>query len=766
MKELALGLRLLMGAGRGSRVRFLLMVAGSAVGVGCLAIVLAIPGILAAQDGRKAAREPGCLKDPKRFACLVPEGSSFELIRTDPYGSEPLTRVFLARGGKSVEPPPGLSELPAPGELYLSPRLREVLQQEPGLAQLLPGDERGAIGAQGLAHPDELYAYVGVDHDELEGGSDPVAFFGRKEADWPTVEPSTLDIVRFTLAGVVLLPLAVFLSVCARLSAAARTRRLAALRLLGLSRKGTQRVNAAETVAAALLGAMLGLGLYEVANQLISRVGVPGFKWYPSDGALSLSTALICLVGCPALAWFVGRASARKAAANPLAVRRSAAERAPGKWGLLPLVPGMGIVIAYCVAGVTDNAPRDTSLSSILMPLAVVLVGIGLVMMLPVFSRTISQRVARATGSVSLGLAMRRNEVEPGGALRVATGLVVLVFAASLVQGVLIELDQVSKNTSPVQTYDISLAGTTAERQRAYEEVKGVRGHAVIMQSRSSSDVGRWSPTLEAVVATCEQLRSMVRKAEGCVDGRPLLLWDPQQVATELPEKGARFPFDLRRDGQRRVMHVQVPREVLRYSDDVGLTVFHSGSVLLPPSAVPAHHRPDVATLILLSSSSPDTVRAVLDGIGGVDPTTKVGTPGVVVTSLQQITVVKSLLGIGMVLGLVIGVAAYLVAATDRAVERKPQVTALSLLGARPRTLRAVQVAQVVVPLAVGLALAVVLGKLAESSYLVTGGGAVYWDGAGIPLLLACALGAVAVAAVGALPLVGRRIDPELIRRD
>jgi hypothetical protein len=426
----------------------------------------------------------------------------------------------------------------------------------------------------------------------------------------------------------------------------------------------------------------------------------------------------------------------------------------------------MGIVLAYCVAGVTDNAPRDTSLSSLLMPLAVVLVGIGLVMMLPVFSRTLSQRVARSTDSVSLGLAMRRNEVEPGGALRVATGLVVLVFAASLVQGVLIELDQVSKNTSPVQTYDISLAGTTADRQRAWEQVKGVRGHAVIMHSRSSSDVGRWDTTLEAVVATCEQLRRMVRKAEGCVDGRPMLLWDPKQVATELPMKGARFPFDLRQDGQRRVMHVQVPHEVLQYSDDVGLPVFHSGSVLLPPSAVPADHRPEVATLTLLSSSSPETVRAVLDGIGGVDPTTEVGTPGVVVTSLQQITVVKSLLGIGMVLGLVIGVAAYLVAATDRAVERKPQVTALSLLGARPRTLRAVQVAQVVVPLAVGLALAVVLGKLAESSYLVTGGGAVYWDGAGIPLLLACALGAVAVAAVGALPLVGRRIDPELIRRD
>ncbi|KND45285.1 FtsX-like permease family protein [Streptomyces stelliscabiei] len=766
MKELLLGLRLLLGAGRGSRVRFLLMVGGSAIGVCCLAVVLAIPGILDAQDSRKADRAPDCIREVSRPKCVVSGGDAFELTRRDPYGGEPLTRVFLAAGTKRIEPPPGLPETPAPGELFVSPRLREELQREPALGQLLPGAYVGTISAQGLAHPDELYAYVGVDVDELDGGGRRVTTFGKSYPDIPTVEPSTLDIVRFTLAGVVLLPLAVFLSVCARLSAAARVRRLAALRLLGLSRKGTQRVNAAETVAAALLGAVLGLGAYSIVNQLVSRVGLPGFKWYPSDGALSLSTALVCLVGCPALAWFVGRASASKAAANPLAVRRSAVEKPPGKWGLLPLVPGLGIVAGYCVAGATGHPPRDTALSSILMPLAVVLVGLGLVMLLPVFSRTLAQKVAASTRSVSLGLAMRRNETEPGGALRVATGLVILVFVASLVQGVLIELDQVSKNTSSVQTYDISLAGTSADRQKAWEEVKGVRGHVVVMLSRAPSDADRWAPRLEAVVATCAQVRAMVAKADGCVDGRPMRLWDPAQLQDEVQKPGTSFSFDLRHEGQRRAMEVKVPREVLRFSDDIDIPVFHSGSVLLPPSAIPAGHRPDVATLTLLSSSAPETVRAVLDGIGGVDPTTEVGTPGVVVTSLQQITVVKSLLGIGMVLGLIIGVAAYLVAATDRAVERKPQVTALSLLGARPRTLRTVQVAQVVVPLAVGLALAVVLGKLAESSYLVTGGGAIYWDGAGVPLLLACAVGAVVVAAAGALPLVGRRIDPELIRRD
>ncbi|MCX5263374.1 FtsX-like permease family protein [Streptomyces sp. NBC_00199] len=765
MKELLLGLRLLMGSGRGNRARFLLMAAGSAIGVCCLAVMLAIPGILSAQDARKAAREPDCSNG--LGSCISESGRGLALTRVDPYGNEPLTRIFVAVGDRSITPPPGLSELPEPGQVIVSPRLHDLLRVDTGLAHLLPGRETGVISSEGLSNPDELYAYVGSSREVLKAGGH-LSKFGQAETRFPTVEPSTLDILRFTLAGVVLLPLAVFLSVCARLSAASRMRRLAALRLLGLSRKGTQRVAAAETVAAALLGAVLGLGAYWGVNQMVSRVGLPGFKWYPSDGALSGSTFLVCLVGCPALAWFVGRAGAKKAAANPLAVRRSAVEKPPRLWGLLPLVPGMGIVIGYCVAGATGHAPSETSLSAILMPLAVVLVGAGLVLTLPILSRVLARKVARVTSSLSLGLAMRRNEMESGGALRVATGLVLLVYAASLTQGVLIELDQVSKNTSPVQLYTMTLDGVAPKTEQAMNEVSGVRGHAVLASSWTDPNSEKWSESISAVIATCDQLHRMASVVESCVEGRSARIMIPGYSNNEFSKAGRRFPFQLQNaEGKRRFVTVQVPARTIRYHDDTATQLASSGAVLIPPSALPAGFRPQTrATLALISSSDPDTVRSVLEGIAGVDPTIEVELDGVDAAALQQITVIKTLLAVGMILGLIIGVAAYLVAATDRAVERRPQVTALTLLGARPRTLQAVQVAQVVLPLTVGLVLAVVIGKMAESSYLVTGGGAVFWDGDGVPLLLGAAVGVVVVAALGSLPLVGRRIDPELIRRD
>ncbi|WP_318208625.1 hypothetical protein [Streptomyces sp. SJL17-1] len=73
---------------------------------------------------------------------------------------------------------------------------------------------------------------------------------------------------------------------------------------------------------------------------------------------------------------------------------------------------------------------------------------------------------------------------------------------------------------------------------------------------------------------------------------------------------------------------------------------------------------------------------------------------------------------------------------------------------------------QVLLPLVVGLGGAIVAGWLAESSYLITGGGAVHWDWEGLPLLFASALGVLVVAALASVPMVRRHIDPEHIRRD
>ncbi|MCL8010834.1 ABC transporter permease [Streptomyces sp. AS02] len=749
MREFLLGLRLLFGSGRGNRVRFLLMTLGGSLGVCCLALVLTIPAILDAHDGRAAARAP------ERFQGNRSGQPTLVLERSDAHGSKMFGRVFLAAGTTDTpQPPPGLSRLPKPGEVYVSPALHDQLRREPGLKGLLPGQEKGLIGAAGLTDPNELYAYIGTTRDHIGAEARALKSFGSPYPPTTAVDPSTLEILRFTLATLVLLPLGVFLSVCAKLSAASRNRRLAALRLLGLSAKGTQRVNAAETVVAALLGALLGLGEFALLNRIMSSTGLPGLKWYPGDGTISGDTIAICLLGCPALAWFVGRMSARAAATNPLSTRRSAAPRAPRVWTILVLVAGLGPVIGYSATGLTAHPAQSQGIHVVLLVAGVLLTGLGLVLTLPLLSYALAKRLARS-GNLALNLAMRRNEVEPGSAMRVVTGLVLLVFSASLAQGVLVELSQVSRNTAPAQQYSLSLDRLTQEQQRRLRGIPDIEASAVVMDNADDN-----SDIASAMIATCAQVARMVQESKGCVDGKAMRLVNVDGA----PVSASPTSYVVRKDGKRATFRVPGPKDTVLYlsSTVTGL----GGDILLPPSALPTGAVPVGAYLVLSSGSDSSTVRTVLDRIGAIAPTSEVDLGGVNVEALQQITVIETLLFLGMVMGLVIGVAAFLVSVTDRAVERRAQVTALALIGARPGTLRAVQCLQVVLPLTIGLVLALICGKLAESAYLVTGGGAIFWDGAGVPPLLAATLGVLALAIVGALPLVGRRIDPELIRRD
>ncbi|MGW5775616.1 FtsX-like permease family protein [Streptomyces sp. NPDC003863] len=751
MKAFTLGMRLLWRSGRRARVRFLLMALGSALGVACMASALTIPTIIAASDARVTSRsvQPGGNKNAVYQEFL------------DPYGSRPLRRIFVARTGPGPLPaPPGVEELPRAGEAIVSPKLGEVLAANPRAGGLVPGHVTGTIAQAGLAGPDDLYAYIGTSPDALTEAA-PLGHFGTPYMQHELIEPSTLDILRFTLGCIVLLPLVIFLSVCARLSGESRGRRLAALRLLGLSVKDTLRVNAGESVVAAFAGAVVGLIGYLGVNEVMARIGLPGLRWYPSDGRPEGVTISVCLLGCPVLAWVVSQFSARRAAQSPISVRRTGESKPPKKYGTLLLIPGLGIIGGYCVLSAMGRDPSGGSGNSVLVPGAVLMTGAGLVFGLPPITSWLSQRLAAVSKSLPLSLAMRRTEVDPGSALRVVTGLVLLMFGASLTQGVLIELDQVSRRTTPVQEYSLSMSELNRQQRTQMSALSGVQAYGLATQSWVAT-LEEDFPRIQAVVATCAQLAAFTETTNGCVDNKVLRISDPTYPPDGDAYPGSSYPF-LLSNGRR--LHVSVPQEAVTVQA-YDPSEFAGPSLLIPPSLLPRGAQLADAHFVLVSPSDPTTVRAVLDGIGAIVPTVDVEPVGIVIDSLAQLTVIRSLLVVGMVLGLVIGVAAFVVSVADRAMERRGQVTALALLGARAGTLRVVQVVQVLLPLAVGLGAAIVTGWLAESSYLITGGGAVHWDWDGLPLLFASALGVMLAAAVASLPMVRRHIDPEHIRRD
>ncbi|MEU2046879.1 FtsX-like permease family protein [Streptomyces albidoflavus] len=756
MNSLALGLRLVVRGPRATQLRFLLMTLGCALGVACLAAALSIPAILAAHDGRAAGRD----------VQGGPSSGALFLERKDPFGSRPLTRIFISppKTG-SVPLPPGVERVPQPGEVVVSPALRDLLAERPGLKGALPGRVVDTIGPAGLTGPQELYAYVGRTRAQLPADeARPLGGYGNRwtAPDEAAIDDGTVAPLRFTLCCLVLLPLFVYLSVCVRLSAEARSRRLASLRLLGLSARDTMRVSAVETLCAAAVGAVLGVGLHLLVNAFVAQTGWVGLAWYPADGLPSAWTLAACLLGCPALAYLAGRRHAREAALRPLAVRRQAQPGKPRRWlAALLVLPGLGIVTAYCVLGVLGVHVEPSALTSFLVPAGALLTGAGLVLALPPVTAWLAARVAATTQRLPLTLAMRHHEAAPGAALRVVSGLVLLVYAASLTQGVLVELDQVSRRTAPNQEYAVPFRQVTAEQRAAMTKVEGVSGHATLTYPTPDQS--------GILVATCGQLEKFVRPGSmrGCVDGRPLALHDPGTAPYDLRERGRTHAIALRDEDGRAAGSARftVPEEIVTFSvaQPSALT---STVLLVPPKALPPGLHPAGAQLLLSGAPEPEAVQATLDRLAGIAPTAQIDPVGIVIESLRQLSIVKGLLGTGMILGLVIGVAAFLVSATDRAMDRRRRTATLTLLGIRTRTLRAAQCAQVLLPLAVGIGGALVAGRLAESSYLVTGGGAVFWDGEGLPLLLLSGLGVLGVAGLASLPMARRHLDPELLRRD
>ncbi|WP_344750563.1 hypothetical protein, partial [Micromonospora olivasterospora] len=112
-----------------------------------------------------------------------------------------------------------------------------------------------------------------------------------------------------------------------------------------------------------------------------------------------------------------------------------------------------------------------------------------------------------------------------------------------------------------------------------------------------------------------------------------------------------------------------------------------------------------------------------------------------------------------------LGIGAFLISSVVRVVDRRRDVVALVVVGARRRTLRLVQLAQTLGPLSIALTVSMVVGHLGGNALLRLQGKQVGWyDGtlqAAWPMVLVAVLAACAVGVI----VVGLRPKTEDLRR-
>ncbi len=593
----------------------------------------------------------------------------------------------------------------------------------------------------------------------------------------PTGLPPDEQHLLLAAVFVTVLPVAALLASVTRLSSSVRDRRLAALRILGVSAGRTRRIAAVESACLAITGTLLGIVLYAgLVHPATSLLDTGWGRWLRGSGWLpGWLASVVVLLGVPLLSVGVSLIPAHVVARQPLSVQRQMSTATPSFWRAAPFVVGVGL-LAWSVTQ-TPTVPVATAPVTATFAGAA-LAALGLPLATPVGIRWMADALARRGRRPALLVAGRRLQQEPTTTVRLVAGLLVALFLATSLRAVLVNWE-----TSPQYMRAVHAA---TDGPRAVDIVVPPGKNIDVATLRASPEVRSLAPVRTvgikcdpsaprnavpgsaaacgtAVVATCRQLRTLSPGATGCVQGQPAwLIFNPPRLiqATE------RVTLTDSTESSRQQLVLQVNTRLPVRSDPQDPNWSDTPYDLVIP--------PDTPGVQALLHQQESVWRVVLDG--GEAPLkhlrAEANQHGAELVTLDDINALTTIdqyrSGLYLLTGLVLilGLVALLITSVDRAVERRRHVAQLSVVGVPATVIRDSQWIQVLSPLAVGLPAAAGAGLLAGTAYLNLVGQRHDTPWSATIWITVAALVASLLVATTATWGLGRHIDPTDLRQE
>src|ERR1017187_2298815 len=444
------GLRLTLGGGKEAAVRLAITAAALALGAGLLLVTLAGINAVNAQNARYGWLDTGFLaSSPARPGPTSASGIAaapdplWWLLRADYFGDQLIGRVDVAATGSRSPVPPGIPQLPGPGQFYASPALSRLLRSTPAgqLADRFPGRQIGTIGPSALPAPNSLIIIVGHTASQLSRapGAEKVTSIEAIEpsAHCPGcvvgIDASGLDLILSVVAVGLLFPVLIFIGAATRISAARREQRFAAMRLAGATPRQVSVISAVESTVAAVAGMVAGFLLFLLFRPALASIPFTGVPFFPSDLALSLANVLLVAIGVPAAAAAAARIALRRVRISPLGVSRRVTPRAPRAYRLIPLLAG----IAELAVVVAIGRPGSTASQVEAYIPGFFLIMAGLIIAGPWLTMAGARIMARRTSRPATLIAGRRLSDDPKAGFRAISGLVLALFVTTVAVGVI-----------------------------------------------------------------------------------------------------------------------------------------------------------------------------------------------------------------------------------------------------------------------------------------------------------------------------------------
>jgi hypothetical protein len=424
-----LGLRLAVAGGQQSLLRLAVTAFGVAVGV--VLLLLCLTG-QSAEQGR-AERSGWQSADPSTPA-TAPDPALF-LTVTDYHEGTAMIRGYVAALGPRPPVPPGLERLPGPGEVAVSPAMRRLLLSTPNdeLDDRYPGRVTATIGDAGLAHPDQLVALIGRTPDQLGEVTSRSLYRVRGFGSLPSGYAfyQGIRVLLLMGAGLLLVPVIIFIVMATRVAAAHREQRLATIRLAGATRLQAAVVAAVETGLGAVAGTALGWAGYEAGRRIVAAtVTFQGARFFLDDVVVAPWLLALVLVGVPLLAMLTTIVALSRVQAGPLATSRHGRRPPPPARRALPLAAGIGGLLAAApLRRVVDSETSETLDN--LAPLFVILTIVGFVVIGPWLCLLAGRGIARVSRRVPGLIAARRIASDPSATFRVVSVVVLAAFAVT-----------------------------------------------------------------------------------------------------------------------------------------------------------------------------------------------------------------------------------------------------------------------------------------------------------------------------------------------
>lgn len=451
-----LGLQLVLASGREALTRLLVITGAVAVGVTLLLAVLA--EFHAFQDGSSRPCWE-CTQAPALPPTMPGHGLAAN-YSVDFYQGQTIERLDVAALGPGAPVPPGISRLPGSGEYFASPALAHLLGTVPAgqLGGRFPGTLAGPIGDAALTGPDELVIYVGYDPSALAKvpGTRWVTAIGT--APGPEVFTPFFRYAFATGVLAVLFPVLILISTAARLAAARREERFAALRLAGATPGDISVIASVDSVVSALLGVVAGAGLFLAVRPAAADAALTGTRYFAGTVTPTIWGYLGLLVAVPLTAAIASQLTLRRVQASPLGVTRRATPPPPSAWRLAPLAAG----IVLFIAGALATSGKGIGVA---MYPGLLVTMTGLVIGGPWLTAALARLCGRVLNGASPLLATRRLADDPRAAFRAVRGLVLAVFLGTVVGVLVPTLESLAATPSSGALSDVLLetfSGTNA----------------------------------------------------------------------------------------------------------------------------------------------------------------------------------------------------------------------------------------------------------------------------------------------------------------